>query len=159
VAGFTKSCANLTCNFTDTSTDPDGSIASRSWSFGDGGTSTETNPSHAYAAGGTYTVILTVTDNAGATDTETQSVTVTAPGAFPLSATGYKVKGRNTVNLVWSGAAGASIDVFRNNVKVTTTANDGAHTDATGQKGAATYTYKVCEAGTSTCSNTVTIVF
>ena len=62
--------------FTDTSTDSDGSIASRSWNFGDSTTSTATNPSKTYAAAGTYTVTLTVTDNGGATNTRTQSVTV-----------------------------------------------------------------------------------
>ena len=54
-------------NFTDTSADSDGTIASRSWNFGDSTTSTATNPSKTYAAAGTYTVTLTVTDNSGAT--------------------------------------------------------------------------------------------
>src|SRR5207247_5991696 len=63
VASFNQSCTDLTCNFTDTSFDSDGTIASRSWTFGDGGTSTAANPSHTYATGGTYTVTLTVTDN------------------------------------------------------------------------------------------------
>ena len=70
--------SGLTANFTDSSTDSDGSIVSRSWNFGDGGTSTATNPSRTYAAAGTYTVTLTVTDDDGATNTKTGSVTVTA---------------------------------------------------------------------------------
>src|SRR6266566_1471844 len=65
-ANFTSSCSALTCSFTSTSSDPDGSIASYSWTFGDGATSTLQNPSHTYAAGGTYTVTLRVTDNQGA---------------------------------------------------------------------------------------------
>ena len=76
VANFTSSVSGLTVAFTDTSTDSDGSIASRSWNFGDSTTSTATNPSKTYAAAGTYTVTLTVTDNGGATNTKTQSVTV-----------------------------------------------------------------------------------
>ncbi|KAA0069305.1 pre-peptidase C-terminal domain-containing protein [Rhodanobacter sp. T12-5] len=80
VANFSDSASNLMVNFTDSSTDSDGSIASRSWNFGDGSTSTATNPSHTYAAAGTYSVSLTVTDNDGATNTKTQSVTVTAAG-------------------------------------------------------------------------------
>jgi serine protease AprX len=80
VAGFTDSCAGLACDFTDTSTDTDGTIVSRSWDFGDGGTSTDTDPSHTYATGGTYTVTLTVTDDDAATDTETRDVTVTGGG-------------------------------------------------------------------------------
>ncbi len=35
-AAFTSSCSGLTCSFTDASSDADGSIASRAWTFGDG---------------------------------------------------------------------------------------------------------------------------
>ncbi len=85
VANFTSSCAGLTCNFTDTSTDSDGTIASRSWAFGDGGTSTAQNPSRTYAASGTYDVTLTVTDNGGATHSTTKSVTVSAGNTSPTA--------------------------------------------------------------------------
>jgi PKD repeat protein len=78
-ADFTFTTNDLTANFTDTSTDPDGTIASWLWDFGDGNTSTEQNPSHAYAAAGTYTVTLTVTDNDAASDSVSKSVTVTEP--------------------------------------------------------------------------------
>jgi len=84
VANFSDSISGLTVNFTDSSTDSDGTIASRSWNFGDGGTSTATNPSHTYSAAGTYTVSLTVTDNGGATNTKTQSVTVSSGGSSQL---------------------------------------------------------------------------
>ncbi len=85
-ANFTSSCSGLSCNFTSTSSDPDGSIASYAWTFGDGGTSTAQNPSHSYAAGGIYTVTLRVTDNQGAQSTTTsKSVTVTAPNQPPTA--------------------------------------------------------------------------
>ncbi|MEU6997494.1 collagenase [Nonomuraea sp. NPDC046570] len=77
-ASFTASVSGLTATFADTSTDTDGSIASRSWDFGDGTTSTSAAPSKTYTAAGTYTVRLTVTDNEGATGTTTKSVTVTS---------------------------------------------------------------------------------
>ncbi|HEX7130142.1 MAG TPA: protease pro-enzyme activation domain-containing protein [Rhodanobacteraceae bacterium] len=80
VASFTDTVSGLTVNFTDTSTDSDGSIASHSWTFGDGGTSTAANPSHTYAAGGTYSVTETVTDNGGAQNSVTHSVTVSGGG-------------------------------------------------------------------------------
>jgi len=85
VASFTKSCSGLTCSFTSTSSDPDGSIAGYRWTFGDGSPAVTTqNASHTYAAGGTYTVTLTVTDNRGATNASSQSVTVTAPNSAPV---------------------------------------------------------------------------
>jgi PKD repeat protein len=78
-ANFSFMTNELTANFTDGSSDSDGSIVSRAWNFGDGTTSTSTNPSKTYAAAGTYTVSLTVTDNGGATNTKTSSVTAVAP--------------------------------------------------------------------------------
>jgi len=79
VANFTSSCSLLACSFTSTSSDPDGPIASYSWTFGDGATAALQNPSHTYATGGTYTVTLTVTDNQGATNATSKSVTVNRP--------------------------------------------------------------------------------
>lgn len=80
VANFSYTASGLSVSFTDSSTDSDGTISSRAWTFGDGGTSTATNPSHTYAAAGTYSVSLTVTDNGGATNTKTVSVTVSGGG-------------------------------------------------------------------------------
>lgn len=161
-ANFTYTTSELTANFTDQSTDSDGSVVSWSWNFGDGGTSTAQNPSHTYAADGTYTVSLTVTDDAGATDTASQSVTVSSGssgGGITLTATGYKVKGRQNVDLVWSSAIGTQVNVYRDGVLVTTTTNDGAYTDNIGALGGATYVYKVCETDGSVCSNEATVVF
>jgi len=44
-------------------------------------------------------------------------------------------------------------------VIATVPSNPGSYTDSTGQKGRATFTYKVCEAGTQNCSNQVTVRF
>lgn len=83
-------CAQLSCQFTDASTDSDGEIDSRSWEFESGTpeTSTEPNPTVVFSAAGTYTVTLTVTDNEGASDDFEREVTVTgAPGnAAPTAA-------------------------------------------------------------------------
>ncbi|WP_163995569.1 PKD domain-containing protein [Pyxidicoccus caerfyrddinensis] len=83
VANFNFTTSALTATFSDTSTDADGTIASRSWAFGDGTTSSATSPSKTYTAAGTYAVQLTVTDNAGATGTATQNVTVSTGSTCP----------------------------------------------------------------------------
>lgn len=80
-AAFTVAANGLTVAFTDTSADPDGTIASRQWSFGDGTSSTAANPSHTYGADGTYPVKLTVTDDAGATASSSRQVTVSNGGS------------------------------------------------------------------------------
>ena len=85
VANFTSSISGLTVNFSDSSTDADGTIASRSWNFGDSTSSTAQNPSKSYTAAGTYSVALTVTDNSGATNTTTKSVTVSAANLPPVA--------------------------------------------------------------------------
>jgi subtilisin family serine protease len=160
-ASFTYSCTDLSCSFTDTSEDEDGSVVSWSWDFGDNSTSTAQDPSHTYASSGTRTVTLTVADNEGKTAEVSNDVTVTAPpaGGLTLTATGYKAKGLQKADLTWSGAGSTNVDVLRNGSKVATTANDGAYTDNIDQRGGGSYTYKVCEAGTSTCSNEATVVF
>ncbi len=75
-ANFSFTTAALTANFTDSSTDSDGTVVSHAWAFGDGGTSTATSPSHTYAAAGTYTVSEMVTDDDGATGSKAVPVTV-----------------------------------------------------------------------------------
>jgi PKD repeat protein len=78
-ASFSVSCTDLSCSFTDTSTDGDGTIETRSWNFGDGGMSSAAAPTHTYTSAGTFTVGLTVTDDDGAPAATSQNVTVTAP--------------------------------------------------------------------------------
>jgi PKD repeat protein len=163
-ASFTSSCTNLACSFDASgSGDSDGSISSYSWNFGDGSSGVGESPSHTYTAAGTYTVTLTVTDNAGATGTASDSVTISAPGTggISLSASGYKVKGVQTADLTWAGATSTNVDIKRDGVTITPTPtpNDGAYTDNIGNKGGGSYTYQVCEAGTDTCSATVTVTF
>ena len=310
VADYLYSCTNLACNFTDTSSDSDGSIASWSWDFGDGNSSTAQNPAHTFAAAGDYSVSLTVADDDAASDSYSELVAVTAPPAFvdqvasaelpvagtvsgtyaathadggsvqsiterlsggkpnsrysylthtwqfnvvagtpvtfyanawsssssdgdtfkfawssnnstffdlftvpandpanvqsatipasgtiyirvtdtnrvagktsldtvfvdqlyirsnngtppsppiALTASGRKVQGVHVIDLAWSGAGGA-VNVIRDSVTITTTSLS-SYTDNTGNKGGRTYLYRVCLAGTSTCSNDAVVVF
>jgi len=65
-----------TIQFTDSSSDPDGSISSWHWNFGDGLTSTARNSSHRFTEKGMFTVQLTVTDNDGLIDSVTKTITI-----------------------------------------------------------------------------------
>ena len=92
------------------------------------------------------------------TATPTPTPTPTA-GPITLSARGKKVGGINTSRLTWSGATSVNMDVYRDGVVIATTPNDGSYNDSTGTTGQASFTYKVCDAGTQTCSNSVTVRF
>jgi hypothetical protein len=82
------------------------------------------------------------------------------PSQINLSAIGRRVQGRHTVNLTWSGANSANIDIYRDGVVIATMPNNGSYKDFIGVRGGnARYTYKVCEAGTQNCSNEVTVRF
>lgn len=75
------------------------------------------------------------------------------PGEIRLATQGYKVKGEHTVDLKWSPTQLHTLDVYRNGRIVAVVPDNGNYTDSTGGKGKATYIYKVCESGTTTCSN------
>jgi thermitase len=63
------------------------------------------------------------------------------------------------MTLQWAGTNSTSMNVYRNGVLVKTGARDGQYTNTRRFSGPATYTYKVCEAATSKCSNTATATF
>jgi N-acetylneuraminic acid mutarotase len=81
------------------------------------------------------------------------------PGQILLRAKKKRIEGINTVRLQWREAISPNIDVYRNNVLIVTTPNDGRYDDSTSDTGRAHYVYRVCEGGTQTCSNDVTVNF
>ncbi len=157
-ASFTYSCTDLACSFNGNgSSDSDGSITSYAWNFGDGTTGSGVTVNKTYASGGTFTVTLTVTDNEGATGSQAQNVTVTAPSTgITLNVSTSKVRGVTTATLNWSGAT-SSVDVFKNGSFLKTVSGTST-TDNLG-RGGGSVTYRVCNAGTSTCSADVTSTY
>lgn len=158
VADFSHVEQGLTANFTDASTDADGSIVSRNWDFGDGTGATSTNPGHTYASAGTYQVTLTVVDDAGASSSVVRSVAVSATAANtpPVAKFSYYVRGLvvtfknlstdsdgSVVAYLWDFGDGAGstsssprhtyagVGLF--NVKLTVTDDDGAQRSVTRQ--------------------------
>jgi hypothetical protein len=89
----------------------------------------------------------------GSFEMQMQTITI------QLQASGRKVGGINTVRLTWSGATSSNVDVYRNNILIVTTANDDSYRDSTGDTGRARYVYRVCEAGTQSCSNNARVAF
>ena len=88
-------------------------------------------------------------------------ITVTAPptGGDHAGRAPVQGQGKQDCRPAWDGATTTNVDVFRNGALIATTADDGFHTDAFGGKGGGTFMYKVCEAGTTTCSPEVTASF
>ena len=154
-------------SFTGSAADTqDGSLTSKvQWTDNGIAIGTGTSFSRVLAVGG-HTIVARVTDSGGLQASRQVSVTVTAKvisgggtSGGTLTALGRKVKGYQNVDLSWNGLTATQIDVYRDNGKVMTTPNDGAQTDSLNRKGAATYQYRVCAIGTSTCSNSATVVF
>jgi serine protease len=146
--------------FTGTATDAqDGNIAANLiWAsnlqnqIGAGATFTTSS-----LVAGTHVVTAAVTDSGQLSSSAQINVTVVN---ILLSARTYKLKNARKVDLTWSGATTASVTIYRNNqVLVATTPNDGLHTDTLSGK-VATFSYRVCNAGSTTiCSNTVSVTF
>jgi hypothetical protein len=115
----------------------------------------------------TATATATATPTATATATVAPSPTPTAtatatptPGQITLMATGSKVRGRQIVDLSWSGVTSGNLDIYRNGVVIATVPNTpSSYRDFPGGHGHDTYIYKVCNQGSQTCSNQVTVTF
>ena len=73
-----------------------------------------------------------------------------------LTLTTYTVNGRQHLRLNWSGASGTMVDVYRNGALRESTRNDGKYIRAPQFRGTTAYDFRICEQGTSICSNTVT---
>ena len=80
----------------------------------------------------------------------------TSPSGLSASNNGT-IKGKVQISLAWSGGA-AAVDVYRGTSKVKSAiANTGTTVDAVKVRGSGSFTYKVCNAGTTTCSNNATV--
>lgn len=164
VAGFSYACVQLSCSFDgSSSSDSDGSVVAYSWNFGDSNNGSGASINHMFASEGTYTVTLTVQDDAGGNDSTSKTLSVVnasiPPSPINLSGTSNKQKGSNLVNLSWSGTESSLVEIYRNDLLLLITANDGAFTDTGLGKRETSATYKVCEQGLGLCSNEITLNF
>ena len=80
------------------------------------------------------------------------------PAVISLTVTKQKSGRWNAANLQWSGATTTNVDVYRNGIRITSTANDGQYTD--NKLGNGTWSYKVCNNGSTTeCSPLASITY
>lgn len=111
----------------------------------------------------TYYYKVTAVDTSGNESDPSNEASATTDGDgggssdFSLSVSAYKVRGDKYADLTWSGANSTNVDVYRDGTLIATTANDGAYTDGPLGKGGGSATYQVCEEGTTTCSNEVSV--
>lgn len=75
-----------------------------------------------------------------------------------LTTATYSGKRGEQVELNWSGASTRKVNVFRNGVVITATANDGTFVDTLNNP-YGIYTYQICEDGTANCSDISSVTF
>jgi hypothetical protein len=116
-------------------------------------------PTADYVGNDTFTYDISDSDN----ETSQALVTIIVAGEEPppptseptLSATGYKRKGIQHVDLSWTNLGGTEVEVTRSITSPATWSvpNSGNYTDNLGLKGGGqTYEYRVCESGSSICA-------
>ena len=100
-AGFTVQCRDLTCAFSDTSYDSDGSVVAWHWTLGTGSASGRT-PTWTFAAPGLYTVALTVVDDQGAQSSISEQVQVTGLVHAAFTGTARNLSSKSGKNPNWT---------------------------------------------------------
>jgi subtilisin family serine protease len=154
LARFTASCTRLSCTFMDTSSDVDGVILARSWTFGDGtGSKSEGGTlEHTYPLGALYRAVLTVTDDGGTSSQWAADL----PVGLVLNTFVYRKGGRLSVNLSWKGAGTSDVNVILNGVLHETTRNTGSYRFSLRARD--NYSVQVCETGVAPmCSSEATV--
>jgi hypothetical protein len=99
--------------------------------------------------------------NASGSSGYSNEASTTTNAGLSLTATGRKVKGVHEVYLEWGVSSPPAFDVYRDGEIIPQGGGvlGPDYTDYTGNKGGASYLYKVCEADTQNCSNTVQVDF
>jgi hypothetical protein len=109
----------------------------------------------------TYHYRVQAYNGSGASDFATADPVTTLAG-LSLTATGYKVKGYQMVDLEWQGGGDTVeiFDIYRNGNLLAPAQAGNSYTDNINRKGGGSYQYQVCEAGSAeNCSNMVEVGF
>ena len=159
VAAFSYSITDFSVSFTDQSTDADNDITLWNWNFGDGSTSAEQNPVHNYAEAGTYTVTLTTSDSTGLSNSVSQQVSLSDSDIVLSLHKSHRTRtGSTVVDLRWSDTTASQIELYRDGELIDTVDDNGRYRDRFNSE-AAQISYKICLAGTTSCSADLTVSF
>jgi hypothetical protein len=123
------------------------SLPAEQQDYTDGGLAPETD----------YLYRVVAFNGSGRSAYSAEAMATTLPGAaIDLSAVVGKIRADVYVDLSWSGADSA-VDIYRDDTQIAAAeANDGAYRDPLGKvKG--TFVYQVCETGTASCSEPVSV--
>jgi len=109
---------------------------------------------------GTNVISVTAQDATGNQSTVALTVTYSAPTAasstsIVLNGTLYSSGKWMKVLLGWNVVPGRYVDIYREGVRITKTANDGSYTDA--PRSTAAVSYYLCVSDATICSNTITV--
>jgi PKD repeat protein len=160
----TSPTTDNTIQFTDQSTDNDGTIVSWHWNFGNGTTSTLKNPTRKYSNPNTYAVVLTVTDNGGASDAENKLITVTSvmpkvPTSLSISPSSFTIQNGSSTTLTATLKDNANNPLANKTISWSKTAGSlSATSGTTNSSGQVSVTYTAPTVTTQT-SVTVTASF
>jgi hypothetical protein len=152
-----------TVSLSATATDAeDGTISSRvAWTDNGASAGSGSAVSRVLAGTGVHSIVATVTDNAGAQAQSQVSITVTelpTPAATLTYTKAVLSNGTQRVYLNWTGLTAPKVDLYRNDVKLAKGTNVGSVSNNV-PAGPGTYYYFLCNAGTTTCTNTVKVTF
>jgi hypothetical protein len=113
------------------------------------------------ASSGDHTLVGShdLADDVIANDTADTVVSINEAGSITLTATERQNKRWLMTDLAWNGANSENVLIYRDGAFIATTGNDGFFTDKIANGDIRTFSYKVCEEGTSNCSNEATVTF
>lgn len=87
-------------------------------------------------------------------------VNLTTPAGLSLTASGYKIKGMQTVDLSWSAGNVSAVDIYRDGALIALNIVGDHFTDNIGLTGGGSYRYQVCQASSLVnCSAIVQVNF
>ena len=106
---------------------------------------------------GTSTTSVTLAPTSGAVLRLPAALPPPPPPPPPASIVLTTSVSGNSVQLTWTGMTSPETDVFRNSKRIARVANTGTYADKLSRKARGSFIYRVCAAGTSTCSASVTV--